>query len=204
MGNLEETIRAEHVPLPVGALVSFVGVDGEVMPALVAAVSEDSLTLRGAATVRALPGDRAVVGWSLAGGIHELRTRVLDVELHQSELQVARVGMITRSGDRRRSVRFPLVAEASLLIGGIELNGWTYDFSVHGTGLLLEDGAPPIDACGSLELRSIDGVLLPRTRVRVVHHGRTKDLRHPRIGLAFNDPDRVAEATQRLLIALDG
>ena len=202
MGNLEETIRAEHVPLTVGALVSFVGVDGEAMPALVSAITEDSLTLRGAATVRALPGDRAVVGWSLDGGIHELRTRVLDVELHQSELQVARVGMITRSGDRRRSVRFPLVAEASMLINGIELNGWTYDFSVNGSGLLLEAEAPSIDACGTLELRSIDGVLLPRTQVRIVHHGRTKNVLHPRVGVAFSDPERVAEATHRLLVAL--
>jgi hypothetical protein len=45
-------------------------------------------------------------------------------------------------------------------------------------------------------------VLLPRANVRVMHASETKQEGVARVGLAFDDPKRVAGATGRLLSLL--
>lgn len=203
MATADPTIARESIPLTVGALVSFAGIDGEPRPAVVVGVAHDTLALRGAGILSAVPGDRSIVGWSIAGGPHELRTHVVEVDSGAGEVSIARNGIITRTGDRRRSVRFPLVAEASLIVGVDEFQGWTSDLSLTGAALLLEFASPPVGTQGTLEIRDIDGVLLPRTQVRVAYHDESSSLiARPRIGVAFDDPERLTTATERLLVAL--
>ena len=143
-----------------------------------------------------------MIGWSIGGELHELRTRVVRADTRASELTVSRHGIITRTGDRRGVVRFVLVAGGSLLPGGRELLGFTHDLSIHGVGLLLEAEAPTLGTRGGLEVRDSLGVLLPRSGVRVVHTSETRQRGVARVGVVFDDPERVAGATDRLLALL--
>ena len=196
------TITEEQMPLGVGSLVSLSINICEPLPALVSAADERSFVLQTASPPRCKVGDRAVVGWSLGGELHELRTRVVRPFGIESELVVSRHGIITRTGDRRGVARFILVAGGSLLLGEREVLGFTHDLSIHGVGLLLEGDAPALGAHGGLEVRDALGVLLPRTNVRVMHTSETKQPGVARVGLAFDDPERVAGATGRLLALL--
>ena len=100
-------------------------------------------------------------------------------------------------------VRFVLVAGGSLLLDDDrEILGFTHDLSIHGVGLLLEGATPALGTRGGLEVRDALGVLLPRANVRVVHTSETRQEGVARVGLAFDDPDRVAGATGRLLSLL--
>jgi hypothetical protein len=148
-------------------------------------------------------GDRVVIGWSIGGELHELRTRVVRVDGLASDLTVSRHGIITRTGDRRGVVRFVLVAGGSLLLPDTrEILGFTHDLSIHGVGLLLEGETPNLGSRGGLEVRDALGVLLPRSIVRVVHTSETRQAGVARVGLVFDDPARVACATERLLALL--
>jgi hypothetical protein len=147
-------------------------------------------------------GDRAVVGWSIGGELHELRTRVTRGYDISSALAVSRQGVITRTGDRRGVARYVLVAGGSLLLEDREVLGFTHDLSIHGVGLLLEGETPPLGTRGGLEVRDALGVLLPRANVRVMHTSETRQAGVARVGLAFDDPARVAGATERLLSLL--
>ena len=80
--------------------------------------------------------------------------------------------------------------------------GFTHDLSIHGVGLLLEGDTPALGTHGGLEVRDALGVLLPRANVRVMHTSETKQPGVARVGLAFDDPTRVAGATGRLLALL--
>ena len=120
----------------------------------------------------------------------------------ESELTVSRHGIITRTGDRRGVARFVLVAGGSLQLEDREVLGFTHDLSIHGVGLLLEGDTPPLGTRGGLEVHDALGVLLPRANVRVMHTSETKQPGVARVGLAFDDPDRVAGATGRLLALL--
>jgi hypothetical protein len=195
-------LTEEQMPLGVGSLVSLSINICEPMPALVAAADERNFVLQTASRPACKVGDRAVIGWSIGGELHELRTRVVRPFGIPSELTVARQGIITRTGDRRGVARFVLVAGGSLLLGDRELLGFTHDLSIHGVGLLLEGDTPTLGTRGGLEVSDALGVLLPRTDVRVVHTSETRQPGVARIGLAFDDPERVAAATGRLLALL--
>jgi PilZ domain len=192
----------EQMPLGVGSLVSLSINISEPLPALVSAADERSFLLQTASRPECKVGDRAVVGWSIGGELHELRTRVMRPYGLASDIAVARQGIITRTGDRRGVVRFVLVAGGSLLLADREIHGFTHDLSIHGVGLLLEGEAPPLGTRGGLEVHDALGVLLPRANVRVMHTSETRQPGVARIGLAFDDPDRVAGATERLLAVL--
>jgi hypothetical protein len=196
------TITEEQMPLGVGSLVSLSINICEPLPALVAAADERSFVLQTASRPGCKVGDRAVIGWSIGGELHELRTRVVRPFGIESELTVSRHGIITRTGDRRGVARFVLVAGGSLLLEDREVLGFTHDLSIHGVGLLLEGDTPPLGTRGGLEVRDALGVLLPRVNVRVMHTSETKQPGVARVGLAFDDPDRVAAATGRLLALL--
>jgi hypothetical protein len=198
-----DTIAQEQMPLGVGSLVSLSINICEPLPALVADADDRSFVLQTASRPGCKVGDRAVVGWSLGGELHELRTRVVRPFGVESELVVSRHGIITRTGDRRGVARFILVAGGSLLLDdGREALGFTHDLSIHGVGLLLEGETPSLGTRGGLEVRDALGVLLPRASVRVVHTSETRQEGVARVGLAFDDPDRVAGATGRLLSLL--
>ena len=196
------TITEEQMPLGVGSLVSLSINICEPLPALVAAADERSFVLQTASRPGCKIGDRAVIGWSIGGELHELRTRVMRPFGIESELTVSRHGIITRTGDRRGVARFVLVAGGSLQLEDREVLGFTHDLSIHGVGLLLEGDTPPLGTHGGLEVHDALGVLLPRTNVRVMHTSETKQPGVARVGLAFDDPDRVAAATGRLLALL--
>ena len=196
------TIAEEQVPLGVGSLVSLSINICEPLPALVAGGDERSLALQTASRAPCKIGDRAVVGWSIGGELHELRTRVTRCDGMASEIAVSRQGIITRTGDRRGVARYVLVAGGSLLLEDREVQGFTHDLSIHGVGLLLEGATPPLGTHGGLEVHDSLGVLLPRANVRVVHTSETGHEGVARVGLAFDDPDRVAGATGRLLALL--
>lgn len=195
-------LTEEQMPLGVGSLVSLSINIGEPLPALVAVSDERTFLLQTAGRPACKVGDRAVVGWSIGGELHELRTRVVRPYGLSSELAVARHGIITRTGDRRGVARFVLVAGGSLLLEDREVLGFTHDLSIHGVGLLLEGETPPLGTHGGLEVRDALGVLLPRANVRVMHTSETKHPGVARVGLAFDDPERVAGATGRLLALL--
>ena len=196
------TITEEQMPLGVGSLVSLSINICEPLPALVAASDERSFVLQTASRPGCKVGDRAVIGWSIGGELHELRTRVVRPFGIESELTVSRHGIITRTGDRRGVARFVLVAGGSLLLEDREVLGFTHDLSIHGVGLLLEGSTPPLGTRGGLEVHDALGVLLPRTNVRIMHTSETKQPGVARVGLAFDDPERVAGATGRLLALL--
>jgi PilZ domain len=196
-------ITQEQMPLGVGSLVSLSVNICEPLPAIVAGGDELSLVLQTAGRHPAKVGDRAVIGWSIGGELHELRSRVMRPYGIESELTVSRHGIITRTGDRRGVARFVLVAGGSLLVEeDHEVLGFTHDLSIHGVGLLLEGEAPPLGTRGELEVRDALGVLLPRASVRIVHTSETSQPGVARVGLAFDDPERVAGATERLLAVL--
>jgi hypothetical protein len=195
-------IAEEQTPLDVGSLVSLSINICEPLPALVAGGDERTLALQTASRAVCKVGDRAVIGWSLGGELYELRTRVTRGYDITSQLAVSRQGIITRTGDRRGVVRFVLVAGGSLLLEDREVHGFTHDLSIHGVGLLLEGDTPPLGTHGGLEVRDALGVLLPRANVRVVHASETTQENVARVGLAFDDPKRVAGATGRLLSLL--
>jgi hypothetical protein len=196
-------ITQEQVPLGVGSLVSLSINICEPLPAIVAGGDDRSFVLQTAGRLPAKVGDRAVIGWSIGGELHELRTTVLRPYGLESELTVSRHGIITRTGDRRGVARFVLVAGGSLLLDDEhEVLGFTHDLSIHGVGLLLEGDAPSLGTRGGLEVRDALGVLLPRASVRVVHTSETRQEGVARVGLAFDDPERVAGATERLLSLL--
>ncbi|HEY3614464.1 MAG TPA: PilZ domain-containing protein [Gaiellales bacterium] len=195
-------IAEEQTPLDVGSLVSLsIGI-GEPLPALVAGGDERSFALQTASRVACKVGDRAVVGWSIGGELYELRTRVTRGYDITSQLNVSRHGIITRTGDRRGVARFVLVAGGSLQLDDREVLGFTHDLSIHGVGLLLEGDAPALGTYGDLEVSDALGVLLPRAHVRVMHTSETNHEGVARVGLAFDDPTRVAGATGRLLSLL--
>jgi hypothetical protein len=196
-------ITEEQVPLGIGSLVSLSINICEPLPAIVAGGDERTFILQTAGRLPAKVGDRAVIGWSIGGELYELRSRVVRPYGLESELTVSRQGVITRTGDRRGVARFVLVAGGSLLLDGDrEILGFTHDLSIHGVGLLLEGDTPPLGTRGGLEVRDALGVLLPRASVRVVHASETRQEGVARVGLAFDDPDRVAGATGRLLSLL--
>ncbi len=161
-----------------------------------AGADERTFVLQTASRPACKVGDRAVIGWSIGGELHELRTRVVRGIGVPSELSVARHGIITRTGDRRGAARFVLVAGGSLLLDDREVLGFTHDLSVHGVGLLLDGETPALGTRGALEVRDALGVLLPRTEVRVVHTSETRQPGVARVGLRFDDPQRVAAATE--------
>ena len=196
-------ITDEQMPLDVGSLVSLSINICEPLPAIVSGADERTFVLQTAGRLPAKVGDRAVIGWSIGGELHELRTRVVRPYGLASELTVSRHGIITRTGDRRGVVRFVLVAGGSLLLDDEqEILGFTHDLSIHGVGLLLEGATPALGTRGGLEVRDALGVLLPRSTVRVVHTSETRQEGVARVGLAFDDPGRVAGATGRLLSLL--
>ncbi len=196
-------ITQEQVPLGVGSLVSLSINICEPLPAIVIGGDERSFVLQTAGRLPAKVGDRAVVAWSIGSELHELRTTVLRPYGIESGLTVSRHGIITRTGDRRGVVRFVLVAGGSLLLDDDhEVLGFTHDLSIHGVGLLLEGDAPALGTRGGLEVRDALGVLLPRASVRVVHTSETRHEGVARVGLVFDDPERVAGATERLLSLL--
>ena len=195
-------IAEEQTPLDVGSLVSLSVNIGEPLPAMVAGGDERSIALQTASRPICKVGDRAVIGWSLGGELYELRTRVTRGHDITSQLMIARQGIITRTGDRRGAARFVLVAGGSLLVDDREVLGFTHDLSIHGVGLLLDGDTPPLGTHGALEVRDGLGVLLPRANVRVMHASETKQEGVARVGLAFDDPKRVAAATGRLLSLL--
>ncbi|HET6174772.1 MAG TPA: hypothetical protein VFD90_19365, partial [Gaiellales bacterium] len=161
-------ITEEQMPLDVGSLVSLSVNICEPLPAIVTNADERSFFLQTAGRLPSKVGDRAVVGWSIGGELHELRTRVVRGYNLSSELAVSRHGIITRTGDRRGVARFVLVAGGSLLLeGDHEVLGFTHDLSIHGVGLLLEGATPALGTRGGLEVRDALGVLLPRSTVRV-------------------------------------
>src|SRR4051794_2558048 len=94
-------VTEELMPLDVGSLVSLAVNGYEPLPALVAAADERTFVLQTASRPGCQVGDRAVVGWSIGGELHELRTRVVRGFGMQAELVVSRHGIITRTGDRR-------------------------------------------------------------------------------------------------------
>jgi hypothetical protein len=193
----------EQMPLDLGSLVSLSINICEPLPALVAAADERTFVLQTGGPTAAGVGDRVVIGWSIGGELHELRTRVVRVDGLATELTVSRHGIITRTGDRRGVVRFVLVAGGSLLLPDKgEILGFTHDLSIHGVGLLLEGQTPMLGSRGGLEVRDALGVLLPRSTVRVVHTSETRQAGVARVGLVFDDPARVACATERLLALL--
>jgi PilZ domain len=195
-------VTDELMPLDVGSLVSL-SINGyEPLPALVAAADDRTFVLQTASRPGCTTGDRAVIGWSIGGELHELRTRVVRGFGMEAELVVSRHGIITRTGDRRGVARFVLVAGGSLLLEDREVLGFTHDLSIHGVGLLLEGETPALGTRGGLEVHDALGVLLPRATVRVMHTSETKQPGVARVGLAFDDPDRVAGATGRLLALL--
>jgi hypothetical protein len=198
----ETPIAEEQTPLDVGSLVSLSINICEPLPALVAGGDERTFALQTASRAACKVGDRAVIGWSLGGELYELRTRVTRAYDISSQLTVSRQGIITRTGDRRGVVRFVLVAGGSLLLEDREVLGFTHDLSIHGVGLLLEGDTPPLGTHGGLEVHDALGVLLPRANVRVVHTSETTQENVARVGLAFDDPKRVAGATGRLLSLL--
>jgi PilZ domain-containing protein len=196
-------VTDEQMPLDVGSLVSL-SINGyDPLPALVAAADDRTFVLQTASRPGCRVGDRAVVGWSIGGELHELRTRVVRGFGMAAELVVSRHGIITRTGDRRGVARFVLVAGGSLLLeDDSEVLGFTHDLSIHGVGLLLEGRTPALGTRGGLEVHDALGVLLPRSTVRVMHTSETKQPGVARVGLAFDDPERVAGATGRLLALL--
>ncbi len=196
-------ITEEQMPLGIGSLVSLSINICEPLPAIVAGGDERTFVVQTAGRLPAKVGDRAVIGWSIGGELHELRSRVVRPYGLESLLTVSRHGIITRTGDRRGVARFVLVAGGSLLLDGDrEIFGFTHDLSIHGVGLLLEGDTPPLGTRGGLEVRDALGVLLPRASVRVVHTSETRQEGVARVGLVFDDPDRVAGATGRLLSLL--
>ena len=195
-------IAEEQMPLDVGSLVSLSVNIGEPLPAMVAGGDERWIALQTASRPICKVGDRAVIGWSLGGELYELRTRVTRGHDITSQLMIARQGIITRTGDRRGAARFVLVAGGSLLVDDREVLGFTHDLSIHGVGLLLDGDTPPLGTHGALEVRDGLGVLLPRANVRVMHASETKQEGVARVGLAFDDPKRVAAATGHLLSLL--
>jgi hypothetical protein len=195
-------VAEEQMPLGVGSLVSLSINICEPLPALVSGGDERSFLLQTASRPACKVGDRAVIGWSIGGELHELRTRVTRGYDISSEVTVSRHGIITRTGDRRGVARFVLVAGGSLLLEDREVLGFTHDLSIHGVGLLLEGETPPLGTRGGLEVRDALGVLLPRANVRVMHTSETRQAGVARVGLAFDDPERVAAATGRLLSLL--
>ena len=195
-------ITDEQMPLGVGSLVSLSINICEPLPAMVAGGDERSFVLQTASRPACKVGDRAVIGWSIGGELHELRTRVTRAYDLASEVAVARHGIITRTGDRRGVARYVLVAGGSLQLEDREVLGFTHDLSIHGVGLLLEGETPPLGTRGGLEVRDALGVLLPRANVRVMHTSETSQAGVARVGLAFDDPERVAGATGRLLSLL--
>jgi hypothetical protein len=194
-------IAEEQTPLDVGSLVSLSINIREPLPAL-AGGDERVFALQTASRAACKIGDRAVIGWSIGGELYELRTRVTRGYDISSQLTVSRQGIITRTGDRRGVARFVLVAGGSLLLEDRDVLGFTHDLSIHGVGLLLEGDTPPLGTYGGLEIRDALGVLLPRTNVRVMHTSETRQEGVARVGLAFDDPKRVASATGRLLSLL--
>ena len=202
MSTTTPRISQEQMPLAVGSLVSLSINICEPLPALVAGADERSLVLQTASRPGCKVGDRAVVGWSIGGELFELRSRVVRDFGSESELTIARQGIITRTGDRRGVARFVLVAGGSLMLDDREVLGFTHDLSIHGVGLLLEGDTPSLGTHGMLKVRDALGVLLPRANVRVMHTSETTQPGLARVGLAFDDPDRVAGATGRLLALL--
>ena len=195
-------VTDELMPLDVGSLVSLAINSFEPLPALVAAADERSFTLQTASRPGCRVGDRAVVGWSIGGELHELRTRVVRGFGMRPSSSFSRHGIITRTGDRRGVARFVLVAGGSLLLDDREVSGSrTTSRSTAWASCSRARRRRSARAAG-LEVHDALGVLLPRATVRVMHTSETKQPGVARVGLAFDDPERVAGATGRLLALL--
>ena len=194
----------EQMPLDVGSLVSLSINICEPLPALVVG--------RGRAHVRAADGgppackvgDRAVIGWSIGGELHELRTRVVRAVRPRVRAHglAPRDHHAHRRPPRRRALRArgrrqPAAGRRR------EILGFTHDLSIHGVGLLLEGDDP-----GARHARRARGAGRPRAcccRARPCAWC-TRARRGRRAWRAsasrFDDPERVAGATGRLLSLL--
>ena len=196
-------ITDEQMPLDLGSLVSLSINICEPLPALVAGADERYFVLQTAGRLPCKVGDRAVIGWSIGGELHELRTRVVRPYGLASELTVSRHGIITRTGDRRGVARFVLVAGGSLLVTASARSSASRTTSRSTASGCCWKARRRRSARAAASRCGCVGVLLPRATVRVVHTSETRQEGVARVGLAFDDPARVAGATGRLLALLD-
>ena len=88
-------------------------------------------------------GDRAVVGWSIGGELHELRTRVVRGLRHRvgADGLAPRDHHPHRRPPRRRALRARRRRQPAARRDR-EVLGFTHDLSIHGVGLLLEGETP--------------------------------------------------------------
>src|SRR5262249_41880421 len=147
-------------------------------------------------------GDELSVSWSLSGHLQGITARVLGLDPETCEL-ILQVGRGFDDVKERRGVsRFPLHAEALLVIDGVELAGRAFDVSVLGAGLVLGTPGPEKGARGELLLHDAGQPLLPGATVRVAFvHSDAPGLM--RVGVEYDDPKRCVDATVRLLAAID-
>jgi hypothetical protein len=187
--------------LSLGALVAVRRAGAPARPALVAGADERSLALHLSGVAGYELAEALTVSWSKGGLIFELETRVLACEPNGQAVTLAWGEPVQRADERRHVDRFPLVAEALLVVGADEYGGRSTDVSVLGCGLSLAPPGPEPGAMGELLLHDAGEALIPGVPVRVVF----REMHGQRVhaGVEFADPGRVADATVGLLAALE-
>jgi hypothetical protein len=193
--------REPSPELALGALVAIRRAGAAARPALVAGVDGQTLVLHLSGEAGYQPAEALTVSWSVAGSIVELEARVLACEPEGQDVTLSWGAPAHRSDERRGVDRFPVVAEALLVIGDEEFAGRSQDVSVLGCGLNFASPGPEPGALGELLLHDAGEALIPGVPVRVA-------FREPRdgrvlVGVEFADASRVADATVALLSALE-
>jgi hypothetical protein len=184
-----------------GALVAIRRLGAPARPALVAGIDAGTVVLHLSGVAGYHPAEPLTVSWSVDGRIVELEGRVVACEPEGQDVSLAWGAPVQRADERRGVDRFPLVAEALLVVGDQEFAGRSQDVSVLGCGLNLEAPGPEPGAVGELLLHDAGEALIPGVPVRVA-------FREPRgrrvlAGVEFADAGRVADATVALLSALE-
>jgi hypothetical protein len=175
---------------------------GLVRPAIVADEVPGQLLLQLSSVPDWTVGQEVTVGWSLLGRLRGIEARVLERDAASFELVLAIGRPADEGGERREVTRFALYAEALLVLDGLELSGRAYDVSVLGAGLLVPGPGPVEGDVGELLLHDAGQALLPGVRVRVAF-ARSDAPGLVRVGVEYDDPSRCADATVRLLSAID-
>jgi hypothetical protein len=187
--------------LALGALVAVRRAGAPARPALVAGIDEGTVVLHLSAAAGYGPAEPLTVSWSMDGRILELEARVLACEPEGQDVTLSWGAPAQRVDERRGVDRFPLVAEALLVIGDEEFVGRSSDVSVLGCGLSLPAPGPDAGALGELLLHDAGEALIPGVPVRVAF--REERGARVQVGVEFADAGRVADATVALLTAIE-
>ena len=148
----EGSERQPSHELALGALVAVRRAGAPARPALVAGIDGDTVVLHHSGVAGYVLAEALTVSWSMGGRIVELEGRVLACEPDGQDVSLAWGAPVQRADERRGVDRFPVVAEALLVVGDAEFAGRSQDVSVLGCGLTLPAPGPEPGTLGELLL----------------------------------------------------